>query len=151
VNEVERLVVADHSKKFENQVHMAALHARWYNFAGVNTDIVKLIEDPVRKHLRRNLIVMPLLLAGLNACMTLGAVPNDDAAIAIFKKTCPRSSRGDFGPYSRWDAQLVGNSWHVHAKSEITYRGIVPRWVDTYLDIPKDGSPPGRCLEQVTE
>lgn len=98
------------------------------------------------------LIVMPLLLAGLSACMSIAPVPDENAAIAIFKEKCPHSSRNDLGPYSRWDAQLVGGNWHVHARSQMTYQGKLPRWVDTYLDVPKDGAPPaGPCLEQVTE
>ena len=111
-----------------------------------------MIGGPMRRYLSSELILMPLLLVGLSACVTIAVVSNEDTAIAIFKKQCPHSGRSDFGPYSQWDAQLVGNNWHVHARSETTYRGIVPRWVDTYLVVPKDGSPPvGPCLEQVTE
>ena len=117
-------------------------------------DIVRrlMIGRPVRRHLSSELILMPLLLAGLSACMSIAPVPNEDVAIAIFKEKCPRSSRSDFGPYIRWDAQLVRGNWHVHARSQMTYQGKAPRWVDTYLDVPKDGSPlMGSCLEQVTE
>ena len=106
----------------------------------------------MRLQLRAALTLMSLLLAVLSACMSIAAVPNEDAAIAIFKEKCPRSSRSDLGPYIRWDAQLVRGNWHVHARSQMTYQGKVPRWVDTYLDVPKDGSPlVGSCLEQVTE
>jgi hypothetical protein len=110
-----------------------------------------MIGRPVRPDISSGLILLPLLLVGLSACMSVAPVSNENIAIATFKQKCPHSSRSDLGPYSRWDAQLVGDHWHVHARSEMTYQGIVPRWVDTYLDIPKDGSPVGRCLEQVTE
>ena len=106
----------------------------------------------MRWQLSGGLILTPLLFAGLSACSTLGAVSNEDAAIAIFKKICPHSARSDFGPNNKWDAQLEGDYWHVHAQSQMTYVGIVPRWVDTYLDVLKDGSPPpGHCLERATE
>ena len=106
----------------------------------------------MRLQLRAALILMPLLLAGLSACMSLAPVPNEDAAIGIFKEKCPHSSRSDIGALYWWDAQLVGGNWHVHARSQMIYQGKIPRWVDTFLDVPKDGSPPvGSCLEQVTE
>jgi hypothetical protein len=88
----------------------------------------------------------------LSACMSMAAVPNENAAIVIFKKICPYPVRSGFGPYDQWDAQLVGNHWRVHARSQMTYSGKVPNWVDAYLDVPRDGTPPaGHCLEQATE
>jgi hypothetical protein len=106
----------------------------------------------VRWYLSSELVLMPVLFAGLSACMSMAAVPNENAAIVIFKKMCPYPVRSGFGPYDQWDAQLVGNHWRVHARSQIIYSGKMPNWVDAYLDVPKDGTPPtGHCLEQATE
>ena len=84
--------------------------------------------------------------------MSVGPVPDEAAAVAIFKSKCPYPSRADFGPYDRWEAELVGRHWHVHARTQIIYSGKVPDWLDGYLDVPNDNSTPiGHCTERVTQ
>ena len=98
------------------------------------------------------LILAPLLLAGLGGCSAVSAVPNENAAIVIFKKQCgDGSGQTQLGPYNQWDAHLEGDRWRVHARSQTFYVGPLPRWDDEYLDVPKDGSPPGTCFGAIME
>jgi hypothetical protein len=100
------------------------------------------------------LIFTSLLSAGVSAGSAAPAIPNENAAIAIFKKQCGSDGGVGFGPYDQLDAHLEGGQWHVHARFPSAHADIdpLPRWKDLSLDIPVDGSPPqGKCYSVVTE
>lgn len=100
------------------------------------------------------MILMPILVAGVSAASAAPAIPNENAAIAIFKKQCGSDGGAGFGPYDQLDAQLEGDHWQVHAHFPSAHPETDPltRWKDLYLDIPADGSPPkGPCYSRVVE